>query len=68
MATLLRRHDVVDMLILVKPTTPAYARKLIFYARKSGKLISHHQLTMGKYTEAIYELKDVKKWLRSLTK
>lgn len=67
MTTFLRRHDVVDMLMLVKPTTNAYAQKLIFYARKSGKLVSANELSMGKVTEAIYTLRDVKRWLRTLT-
>lgn len=68
MTTFLRRSDVVDMLILVKPTTVQYARKLIYYARKSGKLVSTERLTMGFTTEALYTMRDVKRWLRTLTK
>ena len=61
-----RRLHVVELVVQKLGFTPAYARKLIFYARKQGLLRSDDEISHDVKSESLYTVREAKRWVSTL--
>lgn len=64
---LLRRYQVVDLVLQKKKTTKGYAIQMIQTGVKNGKLIPHvNKLKQGTRSERLYDPVEITRWLETL--